>query len=106
MSGYSTVHYGDVEPISEAMHFLRDPLDCENLGLTVIDVDGEWEGKAHEHTEEDHEEVYLLMEGEATLTVEGEELSLDLGDAVRVDPESTRQLSVSDDGTVIVAGAP
>lgn len=106
MSGYSTVNYEDVAPISDAMHFLRDPLDADNLGLTVIDVDGEWEGKPHDHADGGHEEVYLLFDGAATLTVDGEALDLDPGEAVRVDPASTRQLRIRDGGTVVVAGAP
>lgn len=106
MSGYSTVNYADVEPISDVMHFLRDPLDAEDLGLTVVDVDDVWEGKAHDHAEKGHEEIYLLVDGSATMTVDDEEISLDAGDAIRVDPGSTRQLTITDGGTVVVAGAP
>jgi mannose-6-phosphate isomerase-like protein (cupin superfamily) len=103
---HSTVTYDEVEPRAPGMHFLRDALDCEELGLTVVDVEESWTGKEHDHAHDDQEEVYLLLEGAGTLTVDGEDLSLDAGDAVRVAPDSTRQLHVEADSLLVVAGAP
>ncbi|QLG64111.1 cupin domain-containing protein [Halorarum salinum] len=88
------------------MHFLRDALDCERLGLTVVEGDGEWSGMEHDHAEEDHEEVYLLMEGSGTLTVDGEDVDLDPGDAVRVAPSSTRTYEFDERSRMVVVGAP
>jgi mannose-6-phosphate isomerase-like protein (cupin superfamily) len=103
---HERVNYRDVEPLAPDMHFLRDELDCETVGFTVVDADGAWEGKEHDHAEDGHEEVYFLVDGAAELAVEGEALSLDPGDAVRVDGDATRRLTVGDDGaTVVVAGA-
>jgi len=65
---YNQQHYSNVEELAPGMHFLRDELDCENLGITVVDVDGKWEGKQHDHADEGQEEVYLLMEGSGSLT--------------------------------------
>ena len=39
---HSKVNYEETETTYE-MHFLRDPLDCENHGLTVVDADPGWE---------------------------------------------------------------
>jgi len=99
-------NYADVEPLAPGMHFLRDALDCAELGLTVLDVDGGWEGKPHDHAEDGEEEVYLLLEGSGELTVEGETVELDSGDAVRVDPEASRQLVFEEPSTMVIAGAP
>lgn len=104
---YDHVDYTDVEPLAPGMHFLREPLDCEELGVTVLEADDGWQGKEHDHAEEGHEEVYLLLSGSATLTVEGEPISLSACDAVRVDPADTRQLEFeTDDSRMVVAGAP
>ncbi len=46
------------------------------------------------------------MEGDATLEVDGETVSLAAGDAVRVDPDSTRSLGFEDESLLVVAGAP
>jgi mannose-6-phosphate isomerase-like protein (cupin superfamily) len=51
--------------------------------------------------------VYLLVEGDATITVEGEELALEAGDAVRVAPGATRQVTNGDiQSQFVITGAP
>lgn len=103
---YTKENYEAVEPLAPGMHFLRNDLDCDNLGLTVLDVEAGWDGKEHEHTDDGQEEVYLLVDGSGTLDIDGEEIPLEPGDAVRVDPDATRQLSFDDESTMVIAGAP
>lgn len=105
--GYTKVNYENVEPVAEAMHFLRDPLGCEQVGITVVDCEPHWEGKPHDHADSDHEEVYLLIEGRATVTVEGEEVSMNEGDALRIDPSDQRQIQNRGvQSTFVLVGAP
>lgn len=104
---YDTVSYRDVDPVSEAMHFLRDPLDCTQLGLTVVECEPGWTGMEHDHTDDDHEEVYLLVEGEATVTVDGDDVTMEAGDALRIAPDATRLIQNGDtESTFVLAGAP
>lgn len=104
---YSTVNYRDVDPVGDGLHFLREPLDCEALGVTVVDCPSGWTGKAHDHADGGHEEVYLLVEGEATIEVDGEAVPMAPGDAVRVAPAARRQLQNGDtESTLVIAGAP
>lgn len=103
---YNTVNYEETET-SHGMHFLRDELGCEDHGVTVVDAEPGWEGPEHDHGDEGHEEVYLVTEGEATVTIDGDEVSLDTGDAVRVPPEATRQLVNGDTHSqFVLTGAP
>lgn len=104
---YTQVNYGDVEPVNEGLHFLRDPLDCEHVGVSVLECSPGWSGLVHDHADDDHEEVYVLVEGSATVTVDGEDVPLETGDAVRIPPESTRQIQ-NDEGTsrFVLVGAP
>jgi quercetin dioxygenase-like cupin family protein len=102
----TTANYGDVEPRAPGMHFLRDALDCESLGLTVLDAEAGWTGKEHDHAHDDQEEIYLLLAGSGTLTVDGEDVSLAPGDAVRVEPGETRALAFDADSRMVIAGAP
>jgi mannose-6-phosphate isomerase-like protein (cupin superfamily) len=105
--GYRKIRYDDVDQVGDAMHFLREPLGCEQLGVTVVECAPGWEGKPHDHGDEGHEEVYVLLEGEATMTVDGEAVALEAGDAVRVGPDSRRQIHNGDAAsTFVVAGAP
>lgn len=36
--GYSKVRYDEIDPIADAMHFLREPLGCEQLGLILTAI--------------------------------------------------------------------
>ena len=89
---YRKVNYEDVEPVANAMHFLRDPLESEQLGVTVVRCKPNWRGLKHNHRENGHEEVYVLIEGEATVTVDGEAVPMKPGDALSISPEATRQI--------------
>lgn len=104
---HTKVNYQNVEPVSDAMHFLREPLESDNLGLTVVECGPGWIGMEHDHADDDQEEVYLLVDGEAVVSVEGEEIEMKSGDAIRIAPEATRQIRNGDtESTFVLAGAP
>jgi mannose-6-phosphate isomerase-like protein (cupin superfamily) len=87
------------------MKMLRAPLEAKNLGLTVIDEDS-FEGKTHNHEESDHEEIYMLVKGDASIILEGDEIEMREGDALRVDPETDRKLHSEHGLLMVIAGAP
>lgn len=106
MASYTTANYRDGDE-QHGLYFLRDELNCENVGVTVLECDPGWEGMEHDHAEEDQEEVYLLVEGEATVTVDGEAVELGEGDAVRIPPEADRQIHNGDaESRFVLVGAP
>ncbi len=49
---YSKVNYRDVEPNADGMYFLRDALDADDLGVTVLDCESGWSGMEHDHEEQ------------------------------------------------------
>lgn len=59
------------------------------LGLIALPAG---EGYTFTHSHERQEEVYIVLEGEGTLVVDGEELPLRRGDLVRVSPAARRAL--------------
>jgi len=51
--------------------------------------------------------VYVLVEGAAVVTVDDEKVPMEAGDALRIDPDSTRQIHNGDEESLFVlAGAP
>ena len=104
---YTKVDSEEVEPVADGLHMLREPLECEQLGVSILTCEPGWEGKSHDHTDRDQEEVYVLVEGEATVSVDDEEVPMEAGDALRIDPESTRQIHNGDaESMFVLAGAP
>jgi mannose-6-phosphate isomerase-like protein (cupin superfamily) len=102
---YTKTNYADVES-KAGLHFLREPLACEQLGVSVIDVEDGRDGPVHDHADTGQEEVYVLIEGSGILRFEDNEIPLEPGDAVRVTPEVTRQLELHGESLLVVAGAP
>jgi mannose-6-phosphate isomerase-like protein (cupin superfamily) len=102
---YTKTNYQDTES-KGGLHFMRDPLDAQKQGFSVLETDEGWEGMEHDHEEQDHEEIYFLIEGEAVMTVDGEDVHLEEGDALRVAPEATRELHTPEPSTLVIAGAP
>ncbi|WP_115864695.1 cupin domain-containing protein [Halorussus litoreus] len=103
---YTKVDYEDVEPVGDGLHFLRDQLDCENVGVSVLEADPGWTGMEHDHAEDGQEEVYVLVDGAATVTVEGEDVELSTGDALRIPADATRQIHNGDaESTFVLVGA-
>lgn len=103
---YTKENYATVDERAPGMYFLRDALDCENLGITVVEGDEEWTGKEHDHADPEQEEVYLLVEGSGRITVDGEDVDLDAGDAVRVPPSATRSYGFDERSRMVIVGAP
>ena len=60
---------------------------------------------AHDHAHDGQEEVYVVLEGEATLQVGGEEHRLEPGVFARVGPSEPRKLATGDaPATILVLG--
>jgi mannose-6-phosphate isomerase-like protein (cupin superfamily) len=74
----------------ERFQTLRRELGVSTFGLNLILLRPGQRGRIHRH--ERQEEVYLVLEGTLTLSVEGEERELGPGELVRVGPEVRRQL--------------
>lgn len=89
---HTLVNTQEVEQVSDAMHFLSDPLDCRQVGVTMARCKPGWNGRPHDHTDDGHEEVYILIEGEATVRIDDEDVRMESGDALWIPPDATRQI--------------
>jgi uncharacterized cupin superfamily protein len=70
---------------------LRRQLGVSTFGMNQIVLEPGQRGRIHRH--ERQEEVYLVLEGTLTLTIEGEEHTLERGELIRLGPELRRQLT-------------
>jgi uncharacterized cupin superfamily protein len=85
------VAFGRLDPDSgERFQRLRNELGVSTFGMNLIVLQPRQRGRIHRH--EVQEEVFLVLEGELSLGLDGEEHVLGAGELVRVGPTGRRQL--------------
>jgi uncharacterized cupin superfamily protein len=85
------VSFAQLDPADgERFQALRRQLGVSTFGLNAIVLAPGQAGRIHRHARQ--EEVYLVLEGELSLLVEGEEHRLGPGALARVAPAVRRQL--------------
>lgn len=70
----------------------RKTLGAEAFGFNVVDIAPGGELPAHDHSRDDQEEVYAVLDGEGTIVVNGEEHPAPAGTYVRLAPEVKRTI--------------
>jgi uncharacterized cupin superfamily protein len=76
--------------VEQRFQLLRRELGVSSFGINLIVLEARQRGRIHAH--ERQEEVYLVLEGELTLVVDGAEHVLGPDRLVRVGPAARRQL--------------
>ena len=110
--GYQTASTADVDSVIDeeygGMWFLKDALGTTELGLTVLELEPGAKGKEHDHSDNGQEEVYCVVDGNVDVEFDDETVTLGAGEAIRIDPEDTRQLHNRGDqrARLVLAGAP
>lgn len=85
------VSYGRLDMAStERFVPLRQQLAVTSFGMNLIHLRAGERGRIHKHAKQ--EEVYLVLEGTLSLSIEGVEHDMIAGDLARVAPDVRRQL--------------
>ncbi|MGH2948133.1 MAG: methyltransferase domain-containing protein [Solirubrobacteraceae bacterium] len=113
---YTALTLGEVEavplPGGPRWHPVRMELGLRAFGAGAYTADRVGEPLVEPHTElrdgHSHEELYVVLAGRASFTIDGEELDAPAGTLVLVrDPAAHRQATAAEDGTAVLAlGAP
>ncbi|WP_368410950.1 cupin domain-containing protein [Halomarina pelagica] len=109
---YRTASTDDVDSVIDeewgGMWFLRDALGCEAVGVTLLELAPGGKGKEHDHAGDDHEEVYVVVEGTVDVDCDGETVTLGRNEAIRLSPDQTRQIVNRGDerARLVLVGAP
>src|ERR1700710_1149796 len=77
-------------PGGERFKQLRRELGVSSFGINLMTLAPRQRNRVHLH--EQQEEVYLVLEGELTIGIEGEEQTVPRGGLIRVGPSVRRQL--------------
>jgi quercetin dioxygenase-like cupin family protein len=82
----------------------RQALGVQSWGMSVLELDPHCTGyPEHDHANDGHEEVYLVLRGSVVLCSGGAERRLGEGDFVRVSPDTTRKFVTREDGAMLLA---
>jgi uncharacterized cupin superfamily protein len=68
----------------------RRSLGLSAFGLNLVDIQPGEQIPEHDETDRDQEEVFLVLSGEATIVIDGDEHLLPEGRFARLDPELRR----------------
>jgi mannose-6-phosphate isomerase-like protein (cupin superfamily) len=85
--------------------FLKDALDTDHIGFTILELDPN--ENAPEHSHDEQEEIYYVEDGAVDVVVNGESVSLSEGEVIKLDAEDTRQVRNRDRASrLVLVGAP
>lgn len=85
--------------------FLKDSLDTDHIGFSILEIDPNEDAPEHSHDEQ--EEIYYVESGAVDVDVNGESVSLAEGEAIKLDAEDTRQVRNRDEPSrLVLVGAP
>ena len=112
--GYDTAAKTDPESVvpedAGGMWFLKEELESDHLGVSVLELEPGAEGMEHDETDSGQEEIYFVVGGtvDVELTDADETVTLEADEAIRLDPEESRKIVNSGDerAKLVLAGAP
>ena len=86
----------------------RKTLDVSSFGMNVVDIGAGGQIPEHDETERDHEEVFIVLDGDATAEIDGTEHQAPQGTFIRVAPEVRRTIRNDSEGAVrvLIVSAP
>ncbi|QLG47825.1 cupin domain-containing protein [Natrinema halophilum] len=112
--GYDTAAKTDTESVVPeewgGMWFLKEELETDELGISILELEPEGKGKEHDETNTGQEEVYYVVSGpvEIELPDSSDTVSLDTDEVIRLDSDETRQIYNRGDerAKLVLVGAP
>ena len=86
----------------------RKTLGADSFGFNVVDIEAGGQIPAHDHTGEEQEEVFIILEGNGTIVTDGEEHDAPAGTYCRLAPAVNRTILNKSDSPVraLLIGVP
>ena len=87
--GYTLINRDDpsIESFRDVFFKIRRALGTTAFGINEVRLPAGFEGPEHDEVETGHEEVYIVLEGGGTFTVDGDAVAVAGGDYLRVDAD-------------------
>jgi quercetin dioxygenase-like cupin family protein len=110
--GFDVMHLEDFDQMEGSgectWRLARKSLDVSSFGMNLVDIGPGGQIPEHDETERDHEEVFFILDGDATALIDGTEHPAPKGTFVRVAPEVRRTIRNQSDGPMrlMIVSAP
>ena len=89
------------------LYFMKDGLDTEEVAFSVYRMEPNARGMEHDHAASGQEEVYYVVNGGVDVQFGEDTVSLEEGEAIRIDPEEQRRILNRDHySELVLVGAP
>ncbi|MBI2691857.1 MAG: cupin domain-containing protein [Solirubrobacterales bacterium] len=86
---YDKVHRDDFE-MNGNWALARKSLGVNSFGINLVTIDAGERIPEHDEIDRDQEEVFIILSGSPALVIDGDEIPVEAGDYVRLDPEHKR----------------
>ena len=108
MPAFTIAHVDDFERPFPKWALARKTLGLAAFGMNVVELPPGESIPEHDEVGRDQEEVFVTLDGEATLVIDGDEHPAPAGTYARLDPEPVRTIVNRSDGpvTVLIVSAP
>jgi mannose-6-phosphate isomerase-like protein (cupin superfamily) len=87
--GYTIGHVDEFEK-NGRWSLVRRGLEVESIGLNIVEIERGYSIPEHNELERDQEEVFIVLDGDAVMVIDGEEHPAPAGTCARVAPALTR----------------
>jgi quercetin dioxygenase-like cupin family protein len=93
---------------SATWRLARKSLGAESFGFNVVDIAPGGQIPEHDHTGDNQEEVFIILDGQATIVADGEQHVAPTGTYCRYAPEVSRTIRNDSDASVraLLIGVP
>lgn len=100
MTNYKTTELGEISKLINRENgkvFLHDALELTSCEISINTVPKGFKVPFN-HKHKQNEEVYIILKGEGIITVDGEQIKVKEGSAVKILPAAARTIENSSDG--------
>ena len=110
--GYTIKHTDDLEEMEGSggatWRLARKTLGADSFGFNVVDIEPGGQIPEHDHRGDNQEEVFIILDGQGTIVVDGEEHDAPAGTYCRYAPEVNRTIRNDSDANVraLLIGVP
>lgn len=107
MAGYTIVHRDEFERTGN-WALARRSLGLKSFGMNVVEIAPGESIPEHDETGRGQEEVFVVLEGEPTMVIDGEDHPAPAGTFIRLDPEPSRTVRNDSEAPaqVLIVSAP